>query len=289
MNELGSALVVAGAAAVSACSVITALVDLDSESGNDRGADAASPTDECTAPRPEWVFCDGFENGSKWAETPAAGVADIVASPGPFGAPGNHVMRLLSQPAQTPFRTRLPEGHGRLYARWFVMHDDASRFDPTSLRGGLHAGDPLLIGRSDRPDGSWFTAMVASDRDVRATLLAARYAGMNQDCPVPNGGCNPDLFPCLSGCSLPGLPQAGRWYCVELLLDAGAATASAAGAGGMLDYWIDGTQYGPIENVWIRSRAVTPTTLFMDVLPSPTPASVLVDHVVVSEARVGCR
>ena len=87
--------------------------------------------------------------------------------------------------------------------------------------------------------------------------------------------------------------QAGRWYCIEVMLEAGAPASSQDGAQGVLDWWIDGQEMGPFRNLWLRTvPGLQVNTLWLSLYHHDgqhSAAGVLYDDVVVSTARVGCR
>jgi hypothetical protein len=93
----------------------------------------------------------------------------------------------------------------------------------------------------------------------------------------------------------PPLPPAlvtGRWYCIEVMMDGGTPTPSATGAGGTLDFWVDGTEIGPWPALWLRTdAALEPSILWLSVFHhgDHSVEGLLLDDVVVSTEPIGCR
>jgi hypothetical protein len=90
---------------------------------------------------------------------------------------------------------------------------------------------------------------------------------------------------------VPPMMEAGRWYCLEIMLDAGTPAAADSLADGVLDYWIDGVEYGPWPHLWFRT---TPDLklgiLWMSLFhhEAHSVEGILLDDIVVSTERVGC-
>jgi hypothetical protein len=256
------------------------------------------------------VFCDGFETGnfSIWDDYDGnpAPWNSLINNPGPLSRPNNTVTRL-----------RVPAGRGgtdlvkvlgsaskKLYARWYQQWETGYDFSAPNHGSGLHAGGRDYLGRSDyRPLGNdWFTAWL-EPYSGRLNLYAY-YRGMYQDCSNPNGACWGDHFPCMvdSGATYCTKPQhrpntmppelvTGRWYCLEMMVDGGAPSSTGSGANGELDFWIDGVQYGPWTNLWMRtSSAVNIEILWLDLFhhADHSAEGVLIDDVVVSATPIGC-
>lgn len=271
-------------------------------------ATALLPRDnECADMHPDWVFCDAFEEGTTWdgsvAEPP------LLQHPGPFQEAQNHVaqLRVPAGPGGNGLWKRLPLSD-RLYARWYVYwelgHDLTARHHGP---GGLGADTAWYTGRSGiRPDGDEYfvSTLEASTRSPHYVYSYTYYRGMYMDCADPNGRCWGDHFPCYAGpryCTRPEyLPrvqqsgtQTGRWYCFEQMIDAGTAVTDGANADGQLDFWIDGLQIGPWSDLWWR----TVPTLKINFLwlflyhhdDEHSTEGLLLDNVVVSTNRVGCR
>ncbi|MDI7268912.1 MAG: hypothetical protein QME96_13055, partial [Myxococcota bacterium] len=271
---------------------------------------APPPLDECAAPRPEWVFCSGFEEGSLdiWDDYDGnpPETNRIIEDPGPFGPAGNHVGRLRVPPGRggADLVKVLPTAHDRLYARWYIQWEPGFDFEAPNHGGGLHAGHRNHLGRSDhRPRGDdWFTAWIEPLPGLRMLNAYVYYRGMYMDCVNPSGACWGDHFPCMFAERIcerpehrpgvtPPVLEAGRWYCVEMLLDGGTPSATGAGATGALDWWIDGLEVGPWENLWMRtSPDVRIGILWLSLFHhgEHSVEGVMYDRVVVSTARIGC-
>ena len=271
------------------------------------GAAFASTTvDECSAKPPEWVFCSGFEEGNKSSWDDYDGNPDstnlLMPDPGPFNLADNHVMRLRAPlgPGGADLVKVLPGSYDRVYARWYIKYEPGFDFTAGNHGGGLHAGDRNLLGRSGyRPDGTnWFSAAIQHDRFYAYTY----YRGMYQDCADPNGSCWGDSFPCVydSGQSYCKKPQhrgaapslvADRWYCAEMMMDAGTPVTSDSLANGTLALWIDEQIVGSWNDLWLRTTPnLKLTTLWLNLFHGGNHSveGVLLDNVVVSTQRVGC-
>ena len=68
-------------------------------------------------------------------------------------------------------------------------------------------------------------------------------------------------------------------------------TSTSAGANGQLDFWIDGTEYGPWSNRWFR----TTSALAVDIMwlnlyadAAHPDMGIRQDNLVVSTQRIGC-
>jgi hypothetical protein len=258
------------------------------------------------------VFCSGFEEGSKAVWDDYDGNPDstnlIVADPGPLDAPGNHVMRLRVPPGRggADLVKVLPGKYDRLYARWYQKWERGYNFAAPCHGGGLHAGNRDLLGRSDyRPQGNdWFGTWIEPYQG--RPQLYSYYRGMYQDCVDPNGSCWGDVFPCTAdegsnycekaehrdqpGKAPPQL-ETGRWYCIEIMLDAGSAANAESMANGRQDFWIDGKEYGPFEHLWHRTTAdVKISILWLSLFHHDATHStegIMLDDVVVAENRIG--
>jgi hypothetical protein len=234
----------------------------------------------------------------------------LVEDPGPFGFSGNHVMRLRVPPGRggADLVKVLPPSHDRLYARWYVKWEAGYDFSAPNHGSGLFAGDRNLLGQSDiRPAGDdFYTAWLEPTESPYGPALNAYsyYRGMYMDCADPNGSCWGDHFPCMydDGSNYCTKPQdretapppaltADRWYCIELMLDGGAPSASGVGAGGVLDFWVDGREMGPWTDLWLRTTPdLRPNLLWLSLFhhEEHSAAGLMLDHVVVSASRIGC-
>jgi len=272
---------------------------------------------DCGSPNPDRIFCEDFENGdlSRWDE--AAQTLDeystILQEPGPSGTPDNHVFRLRvpagrgGRGANTTFT---PSEYDRLYARWYVAYEAGFDFTAPNHGHGLHAGDRWKKGvAGNRPQGDdWFTVNVEHERTTSAdpdprTYIYAYYRGMRMDCSDPNGACWGDHVPCMIAdryCNrapalrvetYPPPLEHETWYCVEVMVDAGAPAASQADANGVLDLWVDGVEIGPWENMWLRTSSSVRLNHFWLGLFHHDQHSVeglKFDDVAVSTSRIGC-
>lgn len=268
---------------------------------------------ECDAGKEAWIFCEDFQAGNldQWEDAdgnPESEVA-ILGDPGPFDVSGNTVAHL-----------RVPEGrggsdllrdiggpHDRLYARWYVYFEPGFDFSAPNHGSGLWGGDKWLIGSGagDRPEGDdRFSATLEYSWRTGTPQLYSYSRGMYMDCRNPEGACWGDMFPCTidegsSYCTqaqhrdqgpLPTF-ESGRWYCVEILVDAGTPSTDGSVRDAVLEFWIDGVSIGPWDDLWFRT---TPDlgieTLRMNLFfhGDHSTAGVLMDNIVVSTERIGC-
>jgi len=268
--------------------------------------------DECANPRPEWVFCNCFEDGNLdiWDDydgnPPETNL--IMEEPGPLDLAGNHVVRLRVPPGRggADLVKVLPETYDRLYARWYMKWEPGYDFGARNHGSGLFAGDRNLLGAGAgyRPDGTdKFTATLEPRRDTRRMNAYVYYPGMYQDCVDPEGMCWGDAFPCMIDegavfCTkpqhretvLPPVMQTGRWYCIEMLLDGGTPTSDPGAADGILNFWIDGLEIGPWDDLWFRSTPDLKITVLWLALfhhDEHSVEGIMFDNVVVSTSRIG--
>ena len=255
------------------------------------------------------VVCTGFEEGNfnLWDDydgNPSPWNL-LVQNPGTLNYAPNHVsrMRVPSGRGQTDITKILPGTYDRLYARWYQMWEPGYDFNARNHGGGLHAGDRSLLGHSDfRPTGTdWFSGWVEPD-DGRLNIYTY-YRGMYQDCANPNGSCWGDRFPCmysnLNYCEkpqhrptiMPPLLETGRWYCIEMMIDAGTPTSSEAGANGQMNLWIDNVEYGPWTDLWFRTTSALKLNIFwLNIFhhEAHSVEGIMQDNAVVSTQRIGC-
>ena len=74
------------------------------------------------------------------------------------------------------------------------------------------------------------------------------------------------------------------------MMDGGAPTPGSEGADGVLNLWIDGVEYGPWNNLWMRTTPDLKITILWINLWFHSDHSVegiMVDEVVVSTERIG--
>jgi hypothetical protein len=275
------------------------------------GSAGASAVDECASPKSDWVFCSGFEEGNKSIWDDYDGNPDsqnlLMSDPGPKSLQGNHVMRFRVAPGRGGADlVKLLPPNDKLYARWYIKYEAGFDFAAPNHGGGLHAGSRDLLGRSDyRPSGSdWFTGWVEHTTDTHVYNVYSYYRGMYMDCADPNGQCWGDHFPCMADqgqtyCTqpihrpgvVPPVLATDRWYCVELMMDAGTPSQDAASAAGTLDFWVDGKEIGPWTKLWYRTTAdLKLGILWLNLFHhgDHSVAGVFYDNVVVSRSPVGC-
>jgi len=256
------------------------------------------------------VFTSGFEEGNKsiWDDSdPNPDSTNLlIEDPGPFNKEGNHVMRLRVPPGRggADLVKVLPASYDKLYARWYMMWEPGYDFNARNHGGGLHAGDRNNLGRSNyQPLGNdWFSTWI---EPAESKLnLYTYYRGMYMDCSNPQGQCWGDHFPCWFDegehfCDkpehretiMPPVMENGRWYCIEIMLDAGTPVQSDSEADGVANFWIDGIEYGPFRHLWLRTTSDLKISILWLSLFHHSEHSVegiLLDEVVVSTEKIGC-
>jgi hypothetical protein len=112
--------------------------------GSQGGGGSAAPLTECDDPMPGWVFCSGFEEGSKASWDDYDGNPDsenqLVADPGPWDVAGNHVARLRVPAGRGGSDlVKLLPPHDRLYARWYVAYERGVRPKTSSMVRSVEA------------------------------------------------------------------------------------------------------------------------------------------------------
>jgi hypothetical protein len=271
-------------------------------SGSD-GTGGVPPLDECSQPGPDWIFCDSFEAGGTWDGSTTNPV--LVSEPGPFGLADNHVAQLRVPPGSGgEGLIKYLDHHDVAYLRFYVMWEQGHDFTaPRHGPGGMHGGTTDCIGCSDNRPSDWFTSTLETVTDPPHTLQAyTYYPGMYMDCANPNGACWGDMFPCTAGPSYCTNPdhapigpqpemEAGRWYCLEQMIDAGTPTAGPEGASGALDFWVDELEIGPWAELWFRSSdeiQISALWLYLYHHDQHSEEGLLLDNVVVSTTRIGC-
>lgn len=269
----------------------------------------------CDQPSPDWIFCEDFEDGNvlQWDQDDPKqhGTLRIVADSGE-AATSNHVLQLRLSPGRGGVglnKTFTPEQYDTLYARWYQQFEPGFDFKAPNHGHGFHAGDRWMRGRSGkRPQGDdYFTAQMeylraTHHRPARFNIYSY-YRGMTMDCRNPDGQCWGDHFPCmleeryckkrpdLKPKVLPPPLQAGRWYCVEMMVDAGDPVSQQALANGRMNFRVDGVSYGPWDNLWFRSDAAVKLNHFWLGLfhhQDHSAAGILYDNIVVSRKPIGC-
>jgi parallel beta-helix repeat protein len=269
--------------------------------------------------QPGTVFCSGFEESSwrsVWDDYDGnpEETNQLTTNPGPESISGNHVMRLFApdtgnEPSGADLVKVLPSSYDKMYARWYEYWEPGYDFNAKNHGGGLYAGPRDLLGRSDiRPNADeFYTSWLEPEADDPTLngrpYLYTYYRGMYQDCANPNGECWGDHLPCMVDegyyCEkaehretvMPPPFQTGRWYCIEIMLEAGTPVQSDALADGRQDFWIDGIEYGPFQHLWHRSTPnLKINILWLNRYHHGTHAlvGVLFDNVVVSQNRIGC-
>jgi len=256
------------------------------------------------------VFSSGFEEGNKsiWDDRdPNPDSTNLLMEdPGPFNKAGNHVMRLRVPPGRggADLVKELPGSYDKLYARWYMFWEPGYDFNARNHGGGFHAGNRNYLGMSNyRPNGDDRFSSWIEPAESKLNLYTY-YRGMYMDCANPQGQCWGDHFPCWFDegqyiCDkpehretiMPPIMETGRWYCIEIMIDAGTPVQSDEEADGVANFWIDGIEYGPFNHLWWRTTAdlkinILWLSLFHNAEHSVE--GILLDEVVVSTEKIGC-
>lgn len=270
---------------------------------------------ECANPPSGTIFCEDFEGAN-----PKANFDDYDGNPdtenqvitdnGPVDDASNKVIRFRAPPGQgggADLVKVFSGSYDKLYLRWYLKYETGFNFGALNHGGGLAAGDRNFIGSSgNRPQGNDFAGFYVEYQPSTARPFAySYYRGMYQDCSNPQGSCWGDSLPCVYDtgggyCTKPQhrpstpLPtfQAGRWYCIEEMVDMGTPTFTGTPANGRLSLWLDGQQFSDIQDLWIRTTAsLKLQSMWLNLYHHDGTHSVageLIDNVVVSTQRIGC-
>jgi hypothetical protein len=274
----------------------------------------AIPRNECANPPPGTIFCADFEG-----ENPKRDFNDydgnpdtenqVVTDSGPAGDAQNRVVRLRAPNGQrggSDLIKVFSSGYDKLFVRWYLQYEPGFNFGAGNHGGGLAAGNRDYVGQSgNRPNGDDFAGFYIQYQENTAKPYAySYYKGMYQDCGA-QGSCWGDSLPCVydtgqSYCTKPQhrpstpLPayQAGKWYCVEQMVEMGAPTTSGGAANGRMALWLDEQAIGDYQDLWIRTAATLKIqSLWLSLFHGDGTHSTvgeLIDNVVVSTQRIGC-
>ncbi len=283
--------------------------------GSTTSAVAAVAQNECANPPAGTVFCEDFESTNPKSHfDDYDGNPDtenqIVAQNGPANSASNKAVRLrvpAGQGGGSDLIKVLPASYDKLYARWYFQYEPGFNFNAPNHGGGLTAGDRNSIGVSgNRPAGNDFAYFTIQYLNPSAVPFAySYYRGMYQDCSNPNGQCWGDSLPCVydtggAYCKKPQhrpsitMPtiQAGRWYCVEEMLDMGTPNTTGANPNGRLTLWLDDQLLGDYQDLWLRTTAnLKVQNLWLSLFHHDGTHSTvgeMIDNVVVSTQRIGC-
>lgn len=269
----------------------------------------------CNYPRPEWIFCEDFQAGNvnTWDQSPLPKKENLTVVKAIDVSPeiDNLALQIRVNPGRGGAglnKTFTPAGYNRLYARWYQKYESGFDFSAKNHGHGFHAGDRWKKGvAGKRPMGDdYFTVQIeyepATYNRLPRPYIYAYYRGMNMDCSDPDGKCWGDHFPCMIAARyckndrhrptlMPPALKDNRWYCVELMVDAGDAVASRELASGEINFWIDGQAYGPWKNLWLRTDENIRVNHFWLGLfhhGQHSEQGILYDNIVVSTSRIGC-
>lgn len=256
------------------------------------------------------VFCADFEDGhfERWNDLDGNGFEtnELVPDEGPRDAIDNHVtrLRIAPGPGTVDLVKQLPGYYDRLYMRWYIRYETGYDMSRPGLGSGMHAGGVGNLGASDvQPSGDdRFSVLTSHTGDARQMRALLDYRGMYQHCDDPADSCYRDTLPCLDSAEVctnashtafaeqPPLEN-GRWYCVELMVDAGSAARSAEQADGVVSLSLDGEQIGLWEDLWLRTDdnlKLSVVWLLLYYGGDHGDEGVLLDDLVVSRESVGC-
>ncbi|HHJ36698.1 MAG TPA: hypothetical protein ENJ87_13130, partial [Gammaproteobacteria bacterium] len=214
---------------------------------------------ECRRAGSDWLFCadfDGDDDLTQWDTLPEGQSRTLLEVSGPAGNGGNRVLQLRIPPGMggRGLNKTFSNGYDKLYARWYVYYEEGFDFTVRNHGHGFHAGDRWKKGvAGHRPKGDdWFTVQlehgIVPSTGQPAHYLYAYYRGMSMDCTDPDGSCWGDMIPCTidtdyyckSPVYRPKVQQpplvTGRWYCLELMVDAGDAVNAADDGTGSLNF-----------------------------------------------------
>ncbi len=259
-------------------------------------------SNECLNMNPNWLFCSGFEEGNKdiW-DNLVKPIPDelvlLMVEPGPLNVVNNHVARFRVPAGRggTGLVKLLPQQYDRVYARWYMKWENGYDFTAPNHGGGLHAGSRWNLGRSgNRPAGDdWFSAWLEPITSIPKLNAYVYYRGMYMDCTNPNGSCWGDHFPRIEQQLTNSNPElnAGTWYCIEMMMDAGTPVASGENADGRLNFWINNQEIGSWNNMWFRTTSDLKISLLWLSLfhhGEHSVEGIYYDNAVVSTQRIGC-
>ena len=294
------------------------------------GTSGPPQLNECQDPHVDWIFCSGFEEESLQAKMDVWDDGDNfdplvnswIEDGGPFNLAGNYVHQLRVRLDQGDPLGRgtadlvkyLPSHHDKLFARWYVQWENGYDMNARNHGSGLHGGDQYMLGVSGHiPDGSnynYFASWVEMDTSMHRLYTYNYYPGQYQYDGQPDGSRWADALPCYYNdaiceraehrdenfTSLPPVMETGRWYCVELMLDAGTPVSSEEQADGSQQLWVDGIATDRIEKLWYRyphnGDQIKINTLWLSLFHhdgNHTEYGILIDNVVVSKSRIGCQ
>ncbi|RCU48829.1 hypothetical protein DU002_13685 [Corallincola holothuriorum] len=247
---------------------------------------------------------------SQWQKGEKDNNAKTVLFPGPFGSNANNrVLQLRVSPGKgaSGINRQLAKGYQKLYLRWFILYE--SGFDFTAQMHGQGLQANVKWGKPGyRPKGNdRFSAKVDHGINLANGLpspfIYAYYPGMSMDCQDPDGRCWGDHLPCFIDqrryCRDPAyhpisnLPHltSNQWYCIELMVDLGSPTSSAAQANGSMNLTIDNQALGPWQNLWLRSDGKLELNRVIMGLyhhGHHSEAGILIDEIKLSEQPIGC-
>ena len=266
--------------------------------------DTRAAKNECSSPKPGWIWCDDFEVDRLATAFEYGPKAQFVRTAG-AGRDGSWGMSATYTPAQSeagflrvafgkvPSKYFRPVDDGTkvyrdVYWRWYVMH-------PVTWTGG---GPDKMTRAVSFASPSWATAMVAhvwdgtppsdsrlhleavSGTDPSGTLKTERY----NDFPRFRW-----IGPAIGSTDFLDAAHIGKWMCVEahaLLNDAGLSN-------GIFELWVDGRPEARRDGLnWLGGFSAYGINAVMFEnywnAKSPTVQSRYWDNLVISTQRIGC-
>lgn len=257
--------------------------------------------DECVAqPQEGWAYCNGFEKGlGTWddRDTNPGATTAIISDPGPFDLEQNNVVRLaVSANARLADLVKVVEPpRSTIFLRWYAKWENNFPFDAVATRVGLF-GALASLG-ADSAFGASVVPYAQSTVSADTFGLRLTYPG-NPNCLADQSSCTAEMLPPL-GTAPPELTT-NQWYCIELMVDMGTprgdqTEVSEVEPDGVVNFWVAGLQRGPRTGLWLRRDAAEGigAVWFQAYRPdaenADSSAGVLIDNVVLSDTRVGCR
>jgi len=276
-------------------------------------ADSDDDAKTCQPMQPSWLFCEDFEYGnlSAWEPHHPDGYVMLLPAPDKHRQENNIALRVRVPPGRGGKglrKTFTLKDHKILHARWYVKYEPGFDFSARNHGHGFRAGDPWSPGSGHRPAGDdyfsvRFEHIIEPNINWPVNYLYVYYRGMQMDCSDPEGACWGDHFPCMVDegyyCTnekyretvLPPVLEHDRWYCVELMADAGTPVDNREDADGRLDFRVDGRRIGPWEDLWLRTHAGVRINSFWLGLfhhDEHSKEGMMFDDIVISTQRIGC-
>lgn len=268
----------------------------------------------CEQSQSAWIFCDDFESNDLQLWDPGLNpeYVRVIGGIAYDGRVNNRVLELRVKQGRggsSLNKTFAQKQYRTLYARWYMKYEQGFDFTARNHGGGFFGGDRSKKGISGvRPKGDdrfqiQFEHLIEPHSGNPVNYIYAYYRGMTMDCSDPEGRCWGDHFPCMIDegyyCKIeeykekqrPPFLHTDRWYCMEIMLDAGSAVDSQDEANGRLNFWVDGIEIGPWNNIWFRtSESIGLNHFWLGLFhhEEHSEQGILYDDVIISEERITC-